>query len=223
MIVTPLSVRSESAGRDALLSHGWEGDVASLTLNGLGQVGFHVGAVAAPAIEAMVPLSARLGLTLISGDDWLVLIGPRAQLGAFARPWLQPEAVQALSHAIGMALPADAVTQWPVADQVIDLAGPVIIGVINASPDSFSSSSRVGDVATALDRAEQMAAAGARIIDIGAESTRPGAEPLDPEVEWQRLEPILTALVAGLPLVIVPTGWLHRQPAWRSRWTLSTP
>ncbi len=85
MIALPVSVRSVSAVRDALLSHGWEGDVASLTAGGLEVAAFHVTDLAPDAIEAMVPLAARLGLELVTGDDWLLLAGPRARLGAFAQ------------------------------------------------------------------------------------------------------------------------------------------
>lgn len=70
---------------------------------------------------------------------------------------------------------------------------PAIMGILNITPDSFS-----GDgiaVSEALARARRLMEEGADILDIGAESTRPGAIPLLPEQEWARLEPALLAMV----------------------------
>lgn len=71
---------------------------------------------------------------------------------------------------------------------------PNIVGIVNLTPDSFSD----GGIATehAMAAARQMIEDGATVIDIGAESTRPGAEALSAENEWQRLEAILTPLIA---------------------------
>jgi dihydropteroate synthase len=68
------------------------------------------------------------------------------------------------------------------------------MGVLNLTPDSFSGDGLALEPAAALDAALAMEAAGADIIDIGAESTRPGATPLDAEEEWQRLRPVLKGL-----------------------------
>ena len=68
------------------------------------------------------------------------------------------------------------------------------MGVLNLTPDSFSDRGLHFDLEAALKRYDQIAAEGADLIDIGAESTRPGAVPVDPAEEWQRLEPVLQAL-----------------------------
>jgi dihydropteroate synthase len=80
---------------------------------------------------------------------------------------------------------------------------PRIMAILNASPDSFSGDG-AATVEAALNRADAAISEGADILDIGAESTRPGATPLDAESEWARLEPILTALRArtALPLSV---------------------
>lgn len=77
--------------------------------------------------------------------------------------------------------------------------GPFAIGILNITPDSFSDGGRFLDPAAALAQARTLAAAGAGMLDLGAESTRPGAEPLDPAAEWARLEPVLDLLRAALP------------------------
>ena len=68
------------------------------------------------------------------------------------------------------------------------------MGIINVTPDSFADGGDRFDAARAIADAEQMAADGADIIDIGGESTRPGALPVAPEVELARVRPVLEAL-----------------------------
>jgi len=70
------------------------------------------------------------------------------------------------------------------------------MGVLNVTPDSFSDGGRFLDPTAAVDQALSLVAAGADVIDVGAESTRPGAKTLPPEEEWQRLEPVLKRLGA---------------------------
>lgn len=68
---------------------------------------------------------------------------------------------------------------------------PALAAIINLTPDSFSGDGVMGDAA--MVAAIEAVAAGAGLLDIGAESTRPGATPVTPEEEWTRLEPFLTA------------------------------
>ena len=72
------------------------------------------------------------------------------------------------------------------------------MGVINVTPDSFSDGGAALDPANALDIAQAMEAAGADLIDVGAESTRPGAEPVGAADEIARLLPVLRALAAKI-------------------------
>lgn len=75
-------------------------------------------------------------------------------------------------------------------------AKPLIMGVLNVTPDSFSDGGRFQSLDSALAQARKLVADGADIIDIGAESTRPGATPVPLEEEWRRLEPLLAPLLA---------------------------
>lgn len=77
-----------------------------------------------------------------------------------------------------------------------------VMGVINVTPDSFSGDGTGGDVSTAVDLARQMDEAGADILDIGAESTRPNAEPIDGHEELRRLLPSLQAVREATDLPI---------------------
>lgn len=77
-----------------------------------------------------------------------------------------------------------------------------LVGILNITPDSFSDGGLYTDFETAVSQAEQMFADGASFVDVGAESTRPGAEQLTPSEEWHRLAPVLTELVAHYPTQI---------------------
>jgi dihydropteroate synthase len=70
---------------------------------------------------------------------------------------------------------------------------PKLVGILNLTPDSFSDGGRYAEPLKALKHIEDMAAQGAAIVDIGAESTRPGATLLSPGEEWARLAPVLEA------------------------------
>lgn len=81
--------------------------------------------------------------------------------------------------------------------------GPALMGILNLTPDSFSDGGVYAQPTAALRRAEALVAAGAEILDLGAESTRPGAAKVSVEAEWSRLGPVLEPLGrAGLPVVL---------------------
>jgi dihydropteroate synthase len=82
-------------------------------------------------------------------------------------------------------------------------AAPLVMGILNVTPDSFSDGGQFQSLDFALSRAEQMIADGVDIIDIGGESSRPGAEPLPLEEELRRVMPLIYALRdCGKPLSI---------------------
>ena len=84
-------------------------------------------------------------------------------------------------------------------------AGPLVMGIINATPDSFHPDSRKNAVGDAYELAVRMRDAGADIIDVGGESTRPGAVPVDPADELDRVVPIVEKLSANGMIVSVDT------------------
>lgn len=75
---------------------------------------------------------------------------------------------------------------------------PLVIGILNVTPDSFSDGGRYRDVAAAIRHGLEMAEAGADVIDVGGESTRPGAQMVMPEEEAGRVIPVVRALVRAL-------------------------
>ena len=84
----------------------------------------------------------------------------------------------------------------------IDLERPVVMGVLNVTPDSFSDGGRYFGLNEALAQAEYLAAEGAAIIDVGGESTRPGAAAVDVDEELRRVIPVIERLAASLAVPI---------------------
>jgi dihydropteroate synthase len=83
------------------------------------------------------------------------------------------------------------------------------MGVLNVTPDSFSDGGRFADSRAAADAATEMIAAGAEIIDIGGESTRPGALPVDAEEQIRRVQPVIAAIrrQSAVVLSVDTTRW----------------
>jgi dihydropteroate synthase len=84
--------------------------------------------------------------------------------------------------------------RWQCRDRVLDLSAPVVMGVLNVTPDSFSDGGLFTDPETALNQARRMIEEGATIVDVGGESTRPGASPSSFEDELARVIPLISAL-----------------------------
>jgi dihydropteroate synthase len=82
---------------------------------------------------------------------------------------------------------------------------PRIMGILNVTPDSFSDAADHFDAATAIASGKAMLTAGADILDIGGESTRPGAQPIDPADEIRRVEPVVRALANAGALISIDT------------------
>jgi dihydropteroate synthase len=92
--------------------------------------------------------------------------------------------------------------QWRCGHRVIDLSRPVVMGILNVTPDSFSDGGRYAGVAAALDRAAIMVAEGASLLDIGGESTRPGAEAVAESTEIERVVPVVERIARTLDVAI---------------------
>jgi dihydropteroate synthase len=204
VIVTPLAIHSPRAVRDTLLAHGWESTMAGTASAGLGPFAVRFDGVSQEALEALVRQAGKLGLDVITGDDWAVLAGSYARLGALARPWHQPPELADLCHRLGLVLPPDLAGAWVTSRGAIALEAPVIVGILNITPDSFSDGGRFLAPPAALAQAERLLEEGAAILDIGGESTRPGArEPVSEVEECRRVLPVIEALVARHPALLL--------------------
>lgn len=92
--------------------------------------------------------------------------------------------------------------QWKTSRRLISLERPLVMGILNVTPDSFSDGGKNFSVDDALSHAEQMFTDGTDIIDIGGESTRPGSERVSVEDEIQRVVPVIRALTSRIDVPI---------------------
>ena len=86
--------------------------------------------------------------------------------------------------------------------RTLNLSAPVVMGILNVTPDSFSDGGRFTERDAALRQAEQMLVDGAAIIDVGGESTRPGAAPVSEQQELDRVIPVVEALHRELDALV---------------------
>lgn len=95
---------------------------------------------------------------------------------------------------------------WQTTNHRIDLSWPRVMGIVNTTPDSFSDGGQFADANAALDHCKRLIDEGADILDIGGESSRPGAAPVSLEQERRRVLPVLEAALAlGRPVSIDTT------------------
>jgi dihydropteroate synthase len=86
-------------------------------------------------------------------------------------------------------------TAWHCGGNVVSLESPILVGILNATPDSFSDGGKFLEVEAAGQHALEMVEAGASIIDVGGESTRPGATRVDEEEQIARVVPVIQAIL----------------------------
>src|SRR5437773_1538359 len=92
---------------------------------------------------------------------------------------------------------------WRIRDRVIEFGRrPLVMGIVNVTPDSFSDGGQFPDAAAAVEHGLKLAADGADILDVGGESTRPGAEPVPLDEELRRVVPVVAALARRAPVPV---------------------
>jgi dihydropteroate synthase len=92
---------------------------------------------------------------------------------------------------------------WTLRSRSLDLSvRPLVMGILNVTPDSFSDGGQFVRAEMAIEQALSMEAAGADIIDVGGESTRPYSDPVEVESEWQRVGPVLAGLQGQLKIPV---------------------
>ena len=100
--------------------------------------------------------------------------------------------------------------------KLLSLQSPLIMGILNVTPDSFYTGHLNEGVEQMKQLATEMLEAGATIIDIGGQSTRPGSERVDSNQEWERIEPVIAAILSARPNVILSIDTYHSEVARRA-------
>ena len=98
-------------------------------------------------------------------------------------------------------------------DSILDLSTPLVMGILNATPDSFFEGSRMEHIDAGVKKAIEMAQFGAGILDIGGQSTRPGAEIITEVIEIERVVPLIKAIHAALPNMPISIDTYHASVA----------
>jgi dihydropteroate synthase len=91
-------------------------------------------------------------------------------------------------------------------NQSLDLTRPVVMGIVNVTPDSFSDGGQFLDARKAIEHGRRLIEAGAAILDIGGESTRPGAESVSIDEELRRVVPVIEALSGSRAILSIDTS-----------------
>ncbi|MBV5340524.1 MAG: dihydropteroate synthase [Deltaproteobacteria bacterium] len=153
---------------------------------------------------------ARGTVSCSIGTTDCVLIGTVKQLSRLCRklkaqPFSLPKLADELESLLARVVPAPAV--WMTSRRSLSLQRPLIMGILNMTPDSFSDGGLCFDPDRAFEKALQMEAEGADIIDIGGESTRPGAAPVSPDEEIARIITVIERLAATVECAISVDTW----------------
>jgi dihydropteroate synthase len=201
--LTPLAPRP-AAVAEGLARRGLSATQAEAAAAGLAPAAVVIDDVPDELREAVTRAARSHGIASLSGEGWVFLAGETARLAGLTRPGAGAGLPDDLLGPLGAALRAayEPVEQWMTERGPVALDAPRIMGILNVTPDSFSDGGRWLSPGDAVAHAERLLADGADLLDLGAESTRPGRPaPVPADEEWQRLAPILAELVRRFPAV----------------------
>jgi dihydropteroate synthase len=202
--VVPVPFHSPRAFRDTLEVHGWGAEPAGAAATGAQPLAFHITEVDQATLESLVRFAGNLGLEVLTGANWAIVAGSRSRLSALARPWTAPERLRDLSVRLGLAMPPEQPATWRTARGAIALDRPVLMGILNVTPDSFSDGGRYAALDQARAHAATLVREGAAIVDVGGESTRPDRNETVAEAEeLRRVIPAIEAIARDLPETLI--------------------
>ncbi len=208
MRLTALAAHTPEAVRAALAARGWEAQAAALAATGVRPLVVLLDDLTAAEREALVHWGARAGADVLTGDGWALVSAAASRLAPLARPDRVPPGLEGLGPELGRFLAAwsEPPRTWQLAGGAVALDQAALIGIVNVTPDSFSDGGRFTTVDRAVAHAERLLAEGCALLDVGGESTRPGAAAVAAEEEIARVVPVIEALVRrGLGPVSVDT------------------
>jgi dihydropteroate synthase len=168
--------------------------------NGAGIYGVRLRALSDADLPAAEQAARRIGLWVQRLDTDLLVQGPAALFAALPRSAMSAACATALVGALRRFRRGRRALQ--AGSRVLDLRRPLIVGVLNATPDSFYDRGRYFGLRAALARADEMAAEGADLIEVGGETARPDPPPVPIQEEIRRVVPLVRALAERLPLPV---------------------
>ena len=155
---------------------------------------------------------------VVEGNEHVLLILPQFELETFFAFVQEKQPDASLAVELQQLLNNLNKNQWQYrsGNREIPIKAPLWMGVLNVTPDSFSDGGKFLSVDAAVQRAHQLVQEGAQWLDIGGESTRPGAERVSAEEEWQRIGPVIDAIVREYPDVIISVDTYKSEVARRA-------
>jgi len=208
MKITALAAHTPEAVRAALAARGWEAQPAWFAAVGIQPFVVLIEAISEAEREGLVHWGTKSGADVLTGDGWALVAGAASRIAPLARYDRAPAELSRLAPELGklLAARAEPPCSWTIRGGELSLERPVIIGIINVTPDSFSDGGHLSSVGAAIAHGERLTADGARLLDVGGESTRPGATPVPAEEEIARVVPVISGLVKqGFGAVSVDT------------------
>ena len=196
MKATALAAHTPEAVRAALAARGWESQPAWFAATGVAPLVVLIEDISEDEREALVHWGTKSGADVLTGDGWALVAGASSRLAPLARYDRMPPELARLAPVLGRVLAgrAEPPRKWAIRGGEIALDQPAIIGIINVTPDSFSDGGHLATVEAAVEHGAQLTAHGARLVDVGGESTRPGAGPLPAQEEAARVVPVIAGL-----------------------------
>ena len=196
MKLTALAAHTPEAVRAALAARGWGEQPAWLAATGVQPLLVLLDDVSDAEREALVRWSTKAGADVLTGDGWALVGGTASRLAPLARADRVPAGLEGLSGEVARFLAGyvEPPRVWPIPGAEIALDRPALIGILNLTPDSFSDGGRFTTLERAIAHAETLKADGCQLIDVGGESTRPGAAPVSVADELGRVIPVVEQL-----------------------------
>lgn len=196
MKVTALAAHTPEAVRAALAARGWEAQPAWFAATGIQATVLLLEEITEDEREALVHWGAKSGVDVLTGDGWALIAGGTSRIVPLARYDRVPHELAYLAPELGKVLSARAEPPrtWAIKGGDLSLEKPVIIGILNVTPDSFSDGGHLPSADAAIEHGRRLMADGCRLLDIGGESTRPGAGPVPAKEEIARVVPVIAGL-----------------------------
>ena len=189
----------------ALVARGVDQDRADAAAEGGETLRLLVEGVAEDDAFALFRAARAAGVDCVTGAGWVVLDGTLARLAGLSRPDRGGLLPERLAEPLGrfLSLRREA-AEWRTARRTIPLVRPCVVGILNVTPDSFSDGGALATVGDAVRAAAALREAGADVLDVGGESTRPGAADVEPAEELRRVVPVVRRVAEeiGVPVSV---------------------